>query len=543
MSIAVVWHTLRPEVPATGYWDQQLVWELLHGRWAEVPDLPEFTHYEGLAELPGDTGAVVCLPGAAHADRVPELNEQLARLPWVLLIVGQDEGGTWPADQVEHPKLRQWVTAPRPGAAGDVYRLPMGPTPHAWLEPPPWRADPPLRWWYAGQVTNPHRDQAVRMLNLVDGGHATPTDGFAQGMNPAEYLHHLADAKVAPAPGGIVCADSFRAWEALHCGAVPLVDDRAGERDDRGYWHWVLGDNPLPLVTRWGPDVADTVADQVADWPAPANRVGAWYTGWRHSVAEQLVDDLQLLGVDRGRRATLADRVEVLMPTSPIPSHPDPDVLLQTLASVRAQLGNVRIHVMADGVRPEQAHLANAYHQALRQVLELAVNSPGWRNVVVHLHDEHQHQARMTRAALRHVRTPMVLFVEHDTPLVGEVPWDQALNVVGTRQLDVLRFYHDARIEPQHAHLMHGHSEPGLLPVQLTEQWSQRPHLARTPWYRRQLAEHFDPDERWMIEDRMHSVAQDPRWPGTIGIYEPEGNVQRSTHLDGRQNEPKWVDR
>jgi hypothetical protein len=76
-----------------------------------------------------------------------------------------------------------------------------------------------------------------------------------------------------------------------------------------------------------------------------------------------------------------------------------------------------------------------------------------------------------------------------------------------------------------------------------TLQWSQRPHLASTEYYRKIMARYFPPDNSTMIEDRMHSVAQTNPDENRIAVYcpsDPDGSIVRSYNLDGRQDDPKY---
>ena len=78
------------------------------------------------------------------------------------------------------------------------------------------------------------------------------------------------------------------------------------------------------------------------------------------------------------------------------------------------------------------------------------------------------------------------------------------------------------------------------VPLRRTFQWSQRPHLAPTGYYRRILGE-FPAAPNTMIEDRMHSVCQvEPYDHNRLAIYHPDGDIKRSYHLDGRGSEPKF---
>lgn len=241
---------------------------------------------------------------------------------------------------------------------------------------------------------------------------------------------------------------------------------------------------------------------------------------------------------------TLTDLITVLVPTSPIPSHPSTAIIDETLDSlVAAGLEKCRVLVLADGVRAEQEDRQEAYESYLER-LRLGANA-----AVVRFF-EHRHQAAMTRIALEQVRTPLVLFVEHDTPLVGEIPWESMANAIlaAPCKVDVIRLHYEAQVLDCHRYLMAGKVET-LRGVRMwrTAQWSQRPHLASTGWYRAMLDRYFPLTCRTMIEDRVYGEFATPwvergQWglEVKLWLYHPEGSIKRSTHLDGRENDPKY---
>ncbi len=84
-----------------------------------------------------------------------------------------------------------------------------------------------------------------------------------------------------------------------------------------------------------------------------------------------------------------------------------------------------------------------------------------------------------------------------------------------------------------------------------TAQWSQRPHLASTAFYRDMIDRYFNPQSRTMIEDVMHGIVHEAyQREGEMGwnlwrlwIYTPETDslgIKRSYHLDGRGADPKY---
>lgn len=167
------------------------------------------------------------------------------------------------------------------------------------------------------------------------------------------------------------------------------------------------------------------------------------------------------------------------------------------------------------------------------------------------------HQANVMRMLLERVTTPLILFVEHDTPFTSGAPidWPGCAQTLIDGELDLIRFLHEAAPLPEHAHLFleldPADANDGAtrrVPYVRTHQWSQRPHLARTDWYRHLISTYFAPSSRCFIEDclygvvnyawREHGLAGWNRYK--LAVYaDPEPTWQRSYHLDGRAGDPK----
>lgn len=238
----------------------------------------------------------------------------------------------------------------------------------------------------------------------------------------------------------------------------------------------------------------------------------------------------------------------VIVTTSPIPSHPETTILEETIASVRHHLPGAEIILTFDGIRPEHAGFRDEYIEYTRRALWRADHQ--WGNVMPIVHNTHRHQVGITRAALDQVRTPLLLFVEHDTPLVTdeEIDWHTTRHLVMEGIYDLVRFHHEAAIPEPHMHMM---LPPMFGGFTRTCQWSQRPHLASTAFYHRILSSHFSPTAKSFIEDMMHGVCHDAYerfgllgWDQyRLAIYHPEGgNIKRSYHTDGRAGGPKFDD-
>lgn len=238
--------------------------------------------------------------------------------------------------------------------------------------------------------------------------------------------------------------------------------------------------------------------------------------------------------------------ITVVVPVSVIPSHPDTHILDETLDSIRHHLPDAEIMLMFDGVRKEQQHRTPVYDEFVRRALWRA--DKHYRNCAPFVFDEHLHQVGMLRRVLDEIRTPLLMFVEQDTPLVTDQPidWAAITDFIQSGQSNLVRLMHEAHVQPEHQHMCHGWDGFTML---RTSQWSQRPHIASAAYYRRILDAHFTPEAKCFIEDVMHGVVDNAyRVDGMSGwlqhrlhLYMPsKENSKRSWHLDGRAGEAKY---
>lgn len=555
----VVWLTFTEGERPDDKWDAGMLHLLFGGEMWDPVGARDWWYCKTLDEakkLAG--GAVVVFPGGIHRDRYDELNAALAPLEWVLLIVTADEGSLFEHKHIHHPNLILWVMTPRPG-----YTYPPGTrflgegfhheTPAVLASSNP--ADRYRDVWFAGQVTHGHRQRMADEL----GDAVTATAGFAQGERHSVYLDHLAHTRVAPCPAGPVTPDSFRLFEALEAGCVPIADDTSPDYDEPGYWDMVLPGRSWPLITEEG-QWADTVEAAVKDWPSNANHASAHWQAHKRQMAYWLVDDLDTLDPAGKAEPTVhRDLITVVVCTSPIPSHPSTAIIEETIESVRAQLPDVEILLGIDGIDPlaakrwaeegaEQRHAD--YAEYTRRLLWLCNHR--WSNVLPMVAGRHLHQSGQAREALKHVRTPYVFYVEGDLPIKGDIPFDGFIECLADGTADMIRLTLNTDLEPAHMHLMLDDGVTQTIHgVQLTRtvQWSQQPHLASASYYRSILEHHFGPDEATYIEWRMHSVcAGEWHKNGPLAwfrhrqwIYTPEGDMSRVYHLDGRSGDPVYA--
>lgn len=552
MTVPVIWLTRRPgEIDSHGPWDTVILDDLFAGnlrrhQWT-------FEALDNIDHIPeGLVRAVVVLPARHHTSPsdVEWLNTELAKLKSCLLILAGDEEGIFPWRKVMHDHCRFWVQHPNPTMHGDMawaFFYGCG-DPHALEadEDPPPLPNKQLPWFFAGQVTHPRRRQAVNGLMKARSrtrGEIVQTQGFRQGLDPAMYLEKLRSTRVAPAPGGPFTPDTFRFYEALNAGCVPVVDARSPGQDP-GYWRLVYGDKfPFPIAEDWEV-VGGEIEALLKTWPTSGSMATAWWIDQQRRMVKRLHADLIDIGFDEPTKHW-SDQITVVVTTSPVPGNPSTDMIDFTLDSIIDSMNWFRTPVViaCDGVRDEQSGMAADYGEYVRRLCWKALGSNLIQPVVA---STHLHQARLTQLALQAVDTPLILFVEHDTPFNElKIDWATAVDAMMYGQLDVLRFHHESTIPAPHEHLMLDHRPRHTfgLPVMRTMQWSQRPHLASTDYYRRITDRVVAEPNNGFIEDTMHSIAGREPFANRIGIYAPEGSLCRTYHTDGRAGGPKFDDR
>lgn len=537
----VIWLNFHTdECDSPGMWDQQL--------------LMSYFDRLGWVGPSDDLGAVVVIPGRFHVHDVADINLILSELDWALVIVTSDEESLFPTHELRHPAMRIWQMTPLPASPlpsvpvryiGEGFRVLAS----AWVAVAQRKpTERPLDWFFAGQITHERRRVMASALQAIEDrfvGYLFPTAGFTQGLSPELYYRNMASAAVIPCPSGPATPDSFRLYEALEAGCVPLADRYCPAYPDGGFWDLVAPDAPFPIVDNWA-DVGHHVGQALAGGQHLRNQCFAW---WQlHKRQHQI--DLRTDVVALGGTVKPMHPITVLMPTSPSPLHPDASIIEDTIASVQARLPESEILVVADGVRPEQEHRRDAYEEYVAHLLWRTNFDPTWSNVGVIVADQWLHQANLTRLGLSYVQTPQMLFVEHDTPLCERIPFDALSELIRVDAAKVIRFHHEALILPSHEHLMLDREpvQVGSVEVTRTVQWSQRPHLASTDFYRHIIERYFGTKSRTMIEDTMHGVVQEAwRTYGVAGweqfglwMYTPSGDFKRSLHSDGRRNDPKF---
>jgi len=551
VKIDVFWVAPEEDWITRGYADCGFLEAMLRNeQWRPQQPL-EFVNWDVRKDIPHYDGAVVCFSGLGLAPHADWIISEIDKMEWALVVICGNECWDFPWERLpETDRRRVWVMNPLPEHAHLSNRIPGGPYPNTREEIAPHAAIAANRrhdWFFGVQVTNERRRSCVRALHGTPNGDMIQTDRFMGGVPSAEWAQRMVNAKMIPCPSGPMTLDANRPLAALEAGCVPILDMRKPQDPQFDYWQLVFGDYPMPVVFDWPTELQSVMDRYLKNWVAESNTMFAWWQQWKRRNICLLHDTVRdLSGHDQGPAAP-DERITAIITSSPIPSHPDTSILEQTVASVREQLPHAEIIIVFDGVRPEQQHLRGPYDEYVRRVLWKC--NFEWENVLPVVMPAWGHQANATRHALTFVRTDTILFMEHDTPIIGDIPWDGLITQIELTTANVIRLHQDVDIHPDHERVMLD-PEPRIidgLPLRRTAAWWQRPHLAATDFYRTMLDRHFHPESRTMIEDRVYGIMWVDcadnrrgwdRW--RVWIYQPAGDMRRSGHLDGRGDEPKF---
>lgn len=498
----------NPEAPAIGYWDQQLLLDI-------ASDLDD---------------NIIVIPARQNTKYVDQINEEIAKLDYCLIILTGDEENDFPVDKLIHKnKIVYQMTPINKSNFVDRY-IPNGYSPA--VKHIKKLIRPEYRWSFAGQVTHKRRKMITDELEKLENGVLVKTEGFTQGLPPEQYMKLIEDSRIVICPSGPIIADTFRLYETLEAGRTPIVDKNS-------YWSLVFDDFPVPQIEHVS-ELKDMINYHNDTYPQKANECFAWWQLYKRNLRKHIIDDINLL---KGKPNM--EGITVLIPTSPVMKHPLTDDIEVVINSVRDRLPDAEIIVMFDGIREEQVEYKTRYEEYKRRLL-FKINM--MKGVVPFVFSKHSHQAEMTRRVVNMIDTDLILFVEHDTPLCEDIPFDKLSEIIRSKKANMIRLHHEALILDEHKHLMLPKEIINGLPMIKTGQWSQRPHLVSKGFYQNILSRFFSEKAKTMIEDRIHGFVHEAfvqrglaGWNEfKVMIYAPDGDMKRSYHLDSRGTDSKF---
>lgn len=250
---------------------------------------------------PAADGCVVVIHGGneerANPNVIEQINNEVRDYSWVIFVVIGDEESTFAAESLSHQNSRLWVQNPKPGkTVADRYLICGYPNDCKEMLFNHGARERDLDWFFAGQMNHIRRQQCWAALDGLPNGKRYGSTGFGLGLQHSQYYNLMSRAKIVPCPSGPATPDSFRMAEALEAGAIPVIDGRSPRGYD-GFWKMVLGEHPLPMVTKWA-EFPEALPGLLENWEANHRAIDYWWRGYKLGMRRDwLRQDLEALGV------------------------------------------------------------------------------------------------------------------------------------------------------------------------------------------------------------------------------------------------------
>lgn len=171
-------------------------------------------------------------------------------------------------------------------------------------------------WSFIGQAGKSSRPDAVRALASVEPHFLFSTDevrGFTfvsgtedrpRRLPAADAAQILRDSMFAPCPMGNANIECYRFYEALECGAIPIVEKRL----TLDYYRSLLGDHPVPTVRSW--NEARHLVNRLMQHPEQMDQLQqtcvAWWRDYKVRYAERVGEFLARRSADPAPMKPLA---------------------------------------------------------------------------------------------------------------------------------------------------------------------------------------------------------------------------------------------
>ena len=136
------------------------------------------------------------------------------------------------------------------------------------------------RWSFAGEIKASRAAMVAALAGVPGAVHDTRTGApLARG----DYRALLADSVFLPCPMGNVVLETWRLYEALEQGCIPIVE----ARPTIDYWRRLFGDHPIPTVRDWH-EAPALIARLAPEATALQARVHGWWATHKRVLRDRM---------------------------------------------------------------------------------------------------------------------------------------------------------------------------------------------------------------------------------------------------------------
>lgn len=188
---------------------------------------------------------------------VIKLRDYLRTIKSGVVVFASEEDAFYPWSVVMHTGLVAWTQYWRPQSKELITERVLLGAPYRIKD---FKVNTHLKriyeWSFIGQNQNQFRNRAIEEMSKMPAGYLKVISGFGgycdDGTEYQEYLDIMCQSKFVICPSGSMSVDSFRVYEAIECGAIPITDRRSPrDKEDFDYWKEVYPENSLYKVDDW----------------------------------------------------------------------------------------------------------------------------------------------------------------------------------------------------------------------------------------------------------------------------------------------------
>ncbi len=151
----------------------------------------------------------------------------------------------------------------------------------------------PYNWSFAGQITwKPTRESMIHQMKQVPSYHIHETFTWEDpnALSVKDYRTTLLNSIFVPCPTGWWNLDSYRVYEALECGCIPIV-----EKQPFDYFAKFLGDNPFITIDSWdqAPLIMNVLLADPVRLEQRRKECVQWWANYKKAMNEQFKKKIQ----------------------------------------------------------------------------------------------------------------------------------------------------------------------------------------------------------------------------------------------------------
>lgn len=275
----IIWQSYDPNRSGRLYGDQVYLNDVFEQNFEQRHS----DGFEEFFELKDNDGAIVVISLDHNEQYIKQLNRDIKKLPWCLLIVTSNEYASKSYRKLKHPNLKIWLQSADEDDEADRFigfGYPAKVTNR--------NQERIHDWFFAGQITHDRRKEWAKELWKIPNGIFVGSSGFNEGLEFDEYEKLLNTSKVVPCPAGPETPDTFRLYEALEAGCIPIIDMRNGKGFYRkDYWSKIFKDCPIAIINSVL-SIDEVMKYELDNYEQRLSDIQEW---WKKEK-ERLLDDL-----------------------------------------------------------------------------------------------------------------------------------------------------------------------------------------------------------------------------------------------------------